>query len=61
MVRLGLAPASQFTPAARLRLEQPAKLPGVGTFQPEETFVVERDAYLMPLGKGTTWIEVTDK
>ena len=60
-VRLGLAPASRFTPTARLRVEQPARMPGVGTFHPGKTLKVERDAYVVPLGTDTTWIEVTGK
>src|SRR6185369_1992352 len=31
-VRVALSPSSTFTPDARLRIEQPAKIPGVGTF-----------------------------
>ena len=33
-VRLGLAAATKFTPAARLRIEQPAKVSGVGMYAP---------------------------
>ena len=58
-VRVGLAPTTQFTPAARLRVEQPAKVDGVGTYHPTKQFQVERDAYVVPLGKATTWVELT--
>lgn len=60
-VRLGLASATQFTPTARLRIEQPAKLPGVGTYHPGKPFAVERDAQVVPLGTATTWVELTEK
>lgn len=53
-VRIALDPAGQFTPAARLRIEQPAKLPGVGSYQPASTYAMERDAYVVPLGHGAT-------
>ena len=36
-VRLGLAPASAHTPTARLRIEQPARIEGVGKFRPVGT------------------------
>jgi hypothetical protein len=57
-VRVALA-ATQFTPAARLRLEQPAKISGVGAYHPTKQFKVERDAYVVPLGEATTWVELT--
>ncbi|HEV2488935.1 MAG TPA: DUF5695 domain-containing protein [Candidatus Acidoferrales bacterium] len=60
-VRIGLSPATQFTPAAYLRVEQPAKLAGVGTYHPAETFHMERGAYMVPLHKERTWIELRDK
>jgi hypothetical protein len=60
-VRVGLAAASQFTPAARLRIEQPGKLNGVGTYHPTAPLNSERDAYVVPLKDGTTWVELTTK
>jgi hypothetical protein len=53
-VRLTLAPGTAYTPAARLRIEQPARVEGVGTFKPAESFPVEREAYVIPLGEGVT-------
>jgi hypothetical protein len=60
-VRVGLGPATEFTPTARLRVEQPAKLPGVGAFHPTKPLTLERDAYVVPLEKATTWVELTAK
>jgi hypothetical protein len=60
-VRLALAPATAFTPAARLRIEQPAQVTSTGKYRPAASFKVERDAYVVPLGSETTWIELTAK
>ena len=57
-VRVGLSGVTQFTSAARLRIEQPAKLQGVGIFHPAKPLQTERDAYVVPLEKGTTWVEL---
>jgi len=57
-VRVGFDQATQFTPEARLRIEQTAKLPGVGTYAPTKTFKQERSAYVIPLEKKTTWVEL---
>ena len=60
-VRLELSGATQFTPVARLRVEQPAKVTGVGTYHPVTTLKAERDAYVIPLEKATTSIDLTSK
>jgi hypothetical protein len=60
-VRVGLAAATQFTPEARLRVEQPSKINGVGVYHPAKPFKVERDAYVVPLGVATTWVDLTAK
>jgi len=60
-VRLGLALATEFTPTARLRVEQPAKVNGVARYQPVNPLKFEREAYVVPLAKGTTWIELTGR
>lgn len=57
-VRVGLAPASKFTPAARLRVEQPAKVKGLGAFRPSAALKSERDAYVVPLKAGITWVDL---
>jgi hypothetical protein len=60
-VRLGLAPATAYTPVARLRVEQPAKVNGAGTYRPVAALQSERDAYVVPLKTGTTWVELTGR
>ena len=57
VVRVTLSPADEFTPNARLRVQQPAKIAGVGTYAPRHGFVDERDAFTIPLGPSTTTIE----
>ncbi len=59
VVRIALAPATDFTPTAFLRIQQPAKIVGVGTYQPSKPFQVVRDAYVVPLAKDATWVELT--
>lgn len=58
-VRLALAAATQYTPVARLRVEQPAAMQGVGKYHPAKRFAEEREAYVVPLSKQTTWVELT--
>jgi hypothetical protein len=60
-VRVELAAATRFTPTARLRIEQPGKLAGVGTYQPSQPLRKERDAYLVPLAKNPTSIDLNTK
>jgi hypothetical protein len=57
-VRVGLAAATEFTPIAHIRVEQPGKVSGVGTYHPAQTLQSERGAYVVPLEKKTTWIEL---
>lgn len=49
VVRLILSPATATTPEAHLRIEQPAKIAGIGTFQPKQKLEIERGAYTVPL------------
>ena len=56
-VRVGLAPATQFTRAARLRVEQPATVKP-GAYRPARTLKTERDAWVVPLSETTTWVEL---
>ena len=60
-VRIGLAAATQFTKTARLRVEQPANVIGVGKVHAAKELKVEREAYVVPLSGGVTWIELTGK
>jgi len=48
-VTVRLAPADAYTPAAILRIEQPARVDGVGTIAPLEKLAMERGAYVVPL------------
>ncbi|PWT95513.1 MAG: hypothetical protein C5B55_01190 [Blastocatellia bacterium] len=59
-VRIGLSPAGAYTTRALLRIEQPAKVRGVGTFHPKERLSLERRAFVVPLGKQITSVELTD-
>lgn len=58
-VRVGLARATTEMPQARLRIEQPAKIAGVGSYQPSPSLKQERDAFVIPLKSGMTWIELS--
>jgi hypothetical protein len=60
-VRVGLAAATRFTPSARLRVEQPAKIKGLGAYRPTRTLPSEREAYVVPLDGGVTWVELRSK
>jgi hypothetical protein len=60
-VRVALSSANQYTATARLRIEQPASVSGVGKYAPVKTFSQERDAYVVPLGKQITWVELNTK
>lgn len=53
-VRATLVPADDATPAARLRIEQPAAVPGLGAYAPTSTFAKERGAHVIPLGSSST-------
>jgi hypothetical protein len=57
-VRVTFSPATQYTPTARLRAEQPAAVQGVGKYRPAKSLAQERDAYVVPLGKQATVIEL---
>ena len=60
-VRVTLSPADAFTPHARLRVQQPAKPAGIGTFAPRQKLVNERDAFNISLGRSTTVIDLLPK
>jgi hypothetical protein len=60
-VRLGLGARTQFTAAARLRIEQPAKIGSLGTYAPTSSLKSERDAYVVPLGDKISWVELSVK
>ena len=56
VVRVSLSPATVFTPNARLRVQQPAKI--VRIYAPRQKFVNERDAFTIPLRSSITSIEL---
>jgi hypothetical protein len=60
-VRIGFDAATEFTPTARLRIEQPAKIDGIGTFKPSGSPASERGAFVVPLESQTTWIELNQE
>jgi hypothetical protein len=60
-LRIILDPATPITPAARLRIEQPAKLPGVGTYAPSQSLRSERGAWVIPLQSGATEVTLSAK
>jgi hypothetical protein len=49
-VRVTLSPGTAFTPNARLRVERPALVPGLGGISVRGAFAMERGAYVIPLG-----------
>ena len=60
-VRISLSPADSFTPHARLRVQQPARIASVGTYSPRTKLLSERDAFTIPLRRVTTSIELRAK
>ena len=58
-VRVQLAAATEATPEALLRIEQPAKVNGVGEYHPASPLESRRGAYVVPLQKEETWLEIT--
>lgn len=57
-VRVNLSRATAHTPQARLRVEQPAKVSGVGVYAPRQKFAKEREAYVIALKNAPTVIEL---
>jgi len=57
-VRVGLSHSTQFDSSARLHIEQPTKIAGVGQYRMAGTFNVERHAHVVPLNQTTTWIQL---
>jgi hypothetical protein len=58
LVRVGLAGATEATPEGLLRIEQPARISGVGDYQPASSLQSRRGAFVVPLQKETTWVEL---
>jgi hypothetical protein len=60
-VRIGLSPKTADVPVARLRVEQPAKISGVGSYKPARERKMDAGAFAIDLGPKTTWIELEDR
>jgi hypothetical protein len=60
-VKLELAKATATTPSALLRVEQPAKVSGIGKYEPAGGLKTEREGFVVPLKSGTTWVELSAK
>ena len=60
-VRVGLSPANSFTPSARLRVEQPARIADAGRYRTRQSFTNERGALTIPLQRSTFWVELLDE
>jgi hypothetical protein len=60
-LRVGFDPADPFTQAARLRIEQPAQIQGTGEYHLTRQARLERDTFIIPLGKQTRWVELSSK
>jgi hypothetical protein len=58
-VRVALSPAAEFTPSALLRLNQPARLTGIGAYAPVGAYVSERGGLVIPLGRTATTVDLT--
>jgi hypothetical protein len=57
-VRLVLGAADSFTRSARLRIEQPAAVAGIGKYRVSRHFDLEREAYVIPLAATETLIDL---
>src|SRR5215831_16941520 len=60
LVRIGVSRATASAPQARLRIDQPARVAGVGTYRLKEKFPVERGAFVVPLQNKVSLIDLVD-
>ena len=60
-VRVGLSRADAATHQALLRVQQPAKIEGVGVYRPAEKLPTQRDAFTIALQSGTTWTVIREE
>jgi hypothetical protein len=60
-VEIGFEASTPETPSARLRIEQTAKIAGVGNYIPEGISNTERGAFVLPLQPETVWIRLIEK
>jgi len=59
-VRIGLSRANAISRQARLRIDQPARVAGVGTYRLKEKFPAERGAFVVPLQNKVSLIDLVD-
>jgi hypothetical protein len=59
-LRIGLSRATAIAPQARLRIGQPARVAGIGTYRIKEKFPSERGAFVVPLQNRISLIELVD-
>jgi hypothetical protein len=59
-VKIQFEATSGHTSVARLRIEQPAELNGVGQYQPEGDFKEERGAFVIPLNSVETTVTLSE-
>lgn len=57
-VKVMLSPSVTNTPNARLRVEQPASIPGVGKYAPKSSLRTDAGAYTVPLASSSTVVEL---
>ncbi len=58
VVTVKLEPATEFTKQARLRVEQPAKVAGVGTYTLPSSYTSERGAWVIPLSSAALQVDL---
>jgi hypothetical protein len=59
-VRVNLMPSDDYTTQALLRIGQPAKISGIGSYHPSSQLATTRDAFVIPLGKKATRIDLSE-
>jgi hypothetical protein len=59
LVRLVFAAPDTFTRSARLRVEQPAAVGGIGKYVTARQFEIERNAFVIPLSPGQTSVDLS--
>jgi hypothetical protein len=58
-IRVGFSLPTEYLRTARLRIEQPAKMIPAVSYRPAKPVKQERGAYVIPLGKVITWVDLT--
>jgi hypothetical protein len=58
-VRVTLAPADEWTTSALMRVEQPARVAGVGTYKPGGALAAERGGLVVPLTRTASTVVLT--